>query len=319
MPEASFFLVIGLILLSGGAEFLVRGASHIALRFGIPTLVVGLTIVAFGTSAPELVTSIQAALLGKTDMAIGNNIGSNIANILLVLGAAALVRPFDIDPQLTKKDAPIMLGVSTLLIAFLWDGTLQRWEGAILFALIVTYVLQTGLSTRKKMRSEEDDANEFELDLEVAKSEPIWRPIVFLLGGLAGLVVGSDLFVRGASDLASFFGVSEAVIGLTVMTIGTSLPEVFTVVVATLKGSSGLVTGNAVGSNIFNILCVLGIVSMIIPLSVGNVSSFDLWVFWGVALFTCLRLFTPIKITRFEGLVYLLAYLAYILFNYGIV
>jgi len=317
MLEAAFFVVIGLVLLSGGAEFLVRGASHIALRFGIPTLVVGLTIVAFGTSAPELVTSIQAALLGKTDMAVGNNIGSNIANILLVLGAAAVVRPFDIDPQLTKKDAPIMLFVSTLLIAFLWDGSLVRWEGSVLFAGIVAYVLQTGWSTRKEMRSEHEDANEFELDLDVAKSEPIWRPVFFLLGGLAGLIIGSDLFVRGASDLAAIFGVSEAVIGLTVMAIGTSLPEVFTVVVATLKGSSGLVTGNAVGSNIFNIMCVLGAVSMIVPLSLGNVSTFDLWVFWGVAFLTCVRLFVPIKITRIEGVVYLLAYLAYILFNYG--
>ncbi len=316
MLEPIFFLIAGLILLIFGAEIFVRGASHIALRFGIPILVVGLTIVAFGTSTPELVTSLKAASEGFTDMAIGNNIGSNIANILLVLGIAALVKPFEIDPQLTKKDAPIALFASTLLVVFLADGSLVRWEGAVLFAGLLGYILHTGFSTNRKMKAgklEED----FELDVEEAKSEVFWKPIVLLLGGLGGLVVGSDLFVGGASELALLMGVSEAVVGLTIMAIGTSLPEVFTVVAATLRGSSDLVTGNAVGSNIFNILCVLGLVAIVVPLSMGNITIVDLGVFWGIALFVTLRLFMPLAVTRIEGFLYLVGYVFYCWTRYG--
>ncbi len=309
MLTALLYLAGGLVLLTIAADVLVRGATNLALHFGISPLVVGLTVVAFGTSAPELVASVVASLEGSTDMALGNVVGSNISNIALVLGLAAVIRPIQVERQITRRDAPLALGVSILLVLFLLDGVLERWEGMILFAGIIGYVIWSVQSTHKGVDLEMRE----EVDVEQGE-QPIWKGVVYVLVGLVGLAVGADWFVEGAKHIAHLLGVSEAVIGLTVMAIGTSLPEIATVVAASLRGMSDLITGNAIGSNIFNILSVLGAASLVVPLSMGNITYFDLGVFVGSALFVWLMMFTRQELSRWEGMLLILGYVIYVLY-----
>ncbi|MFC3608700.1 calcium/sodium antiporter [Stutzerimonas tarimensis] len=308
------YLIGGLILLVIGAEVLVRGAAKLAAQFGIPPLVVGLTVVAFGTSAPETAVSVQAALDGSGDLAIGNVVGSNIGNVLFILGLTALIAPLVVSRQLIRLDVPIMIGASLLTLALAWDGALSRFDGAILFAGILAYTAFLIISSRRD-KAAADDEFEKEYGQHEAPRPHAWMiNTLLVLVGLALLVGGAHFLVEGAVGLARALGLSELVIGLTVVAIGTSLPELATSVLAAIRGERDIAVGNIVGSNIFNLLCVLGLASLVSPEAIvvsANALAFDIPVMIGVAL-ACLPIFfTGYSIARWEGLVFLAYYAAY--------
>ncbi|WP_405120059.1 calcium/sodium antiporter [Pseudomonas leptonychotis] len=319
------YLIAGLVLLVAGAEVLVRGAAKLAAQFGIPPLVIGLTVVAFGTSAPETAVSVQAAFNNSGDLAIGNVVGSNIANVLLILGMTALFAPLIVSRQLIRLDVPIMIGASLVVYALAWDGSLSRLDGALLFAGIISYTAFLIISSRRSKDANEDDefAKEFGLD-EPAKPYAWAINLGLIIAGLVLLVSGSNFLVEGAVSLARTLGLSELVIGLTVVAIGTSLPELATSITAALKGERDIAVGNIVGSNIFNLLCVLGLASMVSPQAINvaaNALAFDFPVMIAVAV-ACLPIFfSGYRINRWEGLLFLAYYAAYtvylVLFSTG--
>lgn len=313
-------ICIGLVLLVGGGEFLVRGASQLATAVRISPLVIGLTVVAFGTSAPELAVSVQAALAGSADLAIGNVVGSNIFNVLFILGLSALIVPLVVSSQLIRWDVPVMIGVSLLLPVFGWDGNINRLEGSILFAGIITYTWWCIRQSRKESRDVQAEFAE-EWPNEGAKPRVQLKDLVAIVAGLLLLGGGSRLLIDGSVKVASSFGVSELVIGLTIIAAGTSLPEVVTSIVAAVRGQRDIAVGNVVGSNIFNILCVLGLSSVIVPTGVEVSTAalrFDIPVMIAVAA-ACLPIFmTGHVIARWEGglfFFYFLAYTTYLLLH----
>jgi len=306
------------VLLVAGAEVLVRGAAKLAAQFGISPLVIGLTVVAFGTSAPETAVSVQAALNGSGDIAIGNVVGSNIANVLLILGMTALVAPLVVSRQLIRLDVPIMIGASLVTFGLAWDGELSRIDGALLFTAVVVYTLFLIISSRREKAAEVDDefAKEFGLD-EPAKPHAGLINAGLVIAGLVLLVVGSNFLVEGAVALARALGLSELVIGLTVIAIGTSLPELATSIMAAFRGERDIAVGNIVGSNIFNLLCVLGLASLVSPQAIGvssNALAFDFPVMIAVAV-ACLPIFfAGYCIKRWEGALFVAYYVAYTLY-----
>ncbi|WP_454911251.1 calcium/sodium antiporter [Stutzerimonas chloritidismutans] len=312
------YLIAGLVLLVAGAEVLVRGAAKLAAQFGISPLVIGLTVVAFGTSAPETAVSVQAALNGSGDIAIGNVVGSNIANVLLILGMTALVAPLVVSRQLIRLDVPIMIGASLVTFGLAWDGELSRIDGALLFTGVVVYTLFLIISSRREKAAEVDDefAKEFGLD-EPAKPHAGLINAGLVIAGLVLLVVGSNFLVEGAVALARALGLSELVIGLTVIAIGTSLPELATSIMAAFRGERDIAVGNIVGSNIFNLLCVLGLASLVSPQAIGvssNALAFDFPVMIAVAV-ACLPIFfAGYCIKRWEGALFVAYYVAYTLY-----
>jgi len=308
------YLIGGLILLVAGAEVLVRGAAKLAAQFGIPPLIVGLTVVAFGTSAPETAVSVQAALDGSGDLAIGNVVGSNIGNVLFILGLTALIAPLVVSRQLIRLDVPIMIGASLLTLALTWDGSLSRLDGAILFAGIVAYTAFLIISSRREKARADDEFDKEYGQHEAPKPNAWLINTVLVLVGLGLLVGGAQLLVEGAVGLARALGLSELVIGLTVVAIGTSLPELATSVLAAIRGERDIAVGNIVGSNIFNLLCVLGLASLVSPEAIvvsANALAFDIPVMIGVAI-ACLPIFfTGYSIARWEGLLFMAYYVAY--------
>lgn len=307
------FLVAGLVLLVMGAELLVRGAARLAALAGISPLVIGLTIVAFGTSAPELAVSVGAAWAGSADLALGNVVGSNIFNVLLILGVSALIVPLAVHQQLVRLDVPLMIVASLAVYLMGQDGRIGRLDGAILFAGILAYTTFLIIQSRKA-----GGAVESEVDLEADKdASPAWRYLkngALILVGLGMLVLGSNLLVDAAVAIARYLGVSELVIGLTIVAAGTSLPEVATSIIAAIRGERDMAVGNVVGSNIFNLLAVLGLASLVSPAGI-NVNEaalhFDLPVMIGVAV-ACLPIFfTHYTISRGNGAVFLFYYVAY--------
>ncbi|GIZ11623.1 calcium/sodium antiporter [Pseudomonas sp. NCCP-436] len=311
------YLIAGLVLLVAGAEVLVRGAAKLAAQFGIPPLIIGLTVVAFGTSAPETAVSVQAALDGSGDLAIGNVVGSNIANVLLILGLTALIAPLIVSRQLIRLDVPIMIGASLLTFGLAWDGSLSRLDGALLFAGILAYTAFLIYNARKDKGGEDDEfAKEFGLD-EAPKPYAWAINLGLVIAGLVLLVVGSNFLVEGAVTLARALGISELVIGLTVVAVGTSLPELATSILAAIKGERDIAVGNIVGSNIFNLLCVLGLASLVSPAAISvspNALAFDFPVMIAVAV-ACLPIFfAGYRINRWEGLLFLAYYVAYTLY-----
>lgn len=311
------YLIAGLVLLVAGAEVLVRGAAKLAAQFGIPPLIIGLTVVAFGTSAPETAVSVQSAFNGSGDLAIGNVIGSNIANVLLILGMTALVAPLIVSRQLIRLDVPIMIGASLLTFGLAWDGSLSRLDGALLFAGVLTYTGFLIYSARKDKGNDDDEfAKEFGLD-EAPKPYAWVINLGLIIAGLVLLVAGSNFLVEGAVTLARALGISELVIGLTVVAIGTSLPELATSILAAIKGERDIAVGNIVGSNIFNLLCVLGLASLVSPAAISvspNALAFDFPVMIAVAV-ACLPIFfAGYRINRWEGLLFLAYYVAYTLY-----
>lgn len=297
------YLVIGIALLWAGAEGLVRSSQTLALRSGVTPLVTGLTVVAFGTSAPEMVASVAAGLYGSSDMALGNVIGSNISNIGLVLGLAALIAPLTIHRGASRIDGPVALGSTLLLMLLLvFDNVLARIEGLFLLAGIIAYTIW-----RTRTVGSDDEVKSDDHTLNVTNA----MLGLVLLGSLAALAAGAYSFVVGAKSVAVWLGVSEAVIGLTVMAVGTSLPEIATVVAAARKGLSDLVVGNVVGSNIFNILSVLGVTALIVPLERHDVDDVDMLVFAGSAVILVGLMIRP-RIGKSVGVILTVGYCLYV-------
>ncbi len=309
------WFALGVAALVGGAEFLVRGASRLAVRAGISPLVIGLTVVAMGTSAPELAVSLGAARDGFADISVGNVVGSNIANILLVLGLCAMISTITVAQQLIRWDIPILIGASLLMYLFGWDGSYGILEGFLFLGMFGAYTTFAIVQSRREGSPVQAEYEE-EFDVDVEK-KPWWLDVVYLIIGLAGLVVGADWLVESAVAVAKIFGISELVIGLTVVAVGTSLPEVATSVVAAFKGEQDIAVGNAVGSNIANIVLVLGATTFFAPGGIPVAQSalqFDIPVMIAVAV-ACLPIFfTGYKLARWEGAVFLLYYIAYILY-----
>ena len=309
MTATLLFLLLGLVLLYFGAEGLVRGSSSMALRFGVSPLLVGLTVVAFGTSAPEMMVSVKAAYLGQGDISVGNVVGSNICNIGLILGFCALIVPIKVASQIVRIDTPIMIATTALAIALLYDGALSRTEGIIFFLLLVVYVV---FSIRlAKKQSADPLAQEFSDEIKIPKTG-VALDVLLVIGGLVMLVFGARFLVDSAIVVAKAFGLSEAVIGLTIVAVGTSLPEFATSLVAAIKKEADIAVGNVVGSNIFNILGILGISAFITPLSSSGITGIDLGVMAGFAIALWGFSASGHRITRIEGLIMMAAYAAYV-------
>ncbi len=299
----------GLVVLYGGAEGLVRGSSALALRLGLSPLVVGLTVVAFGTSSPELAVSLKATLAGQGDIALGNIVGSNIANVALILGLCAVVKPLRVAAQVVRWDAPLMLGSSVLFAALLADGALSRAEGGLLFAGIAAY---TAFSVRlARLEPSAAVQEEFAEGLPAAPRS-FWAEVALVVLGLACLVVGGRLLVTGAVAVARGFELSEAFIGLTVVAVGTSLPELATSLVAAVRGEADIAVGNVVGSNIFNVLGVAGLASLVHPIRAAGVSWPDLGVMIAVAAVSLPMIWTGYRVSRGEGFALCLGYGGYV-------
>lgn len=309
------YLIGGFILLVLGAEVLVRGAARLAARFGISPLIIGLTVVAFGTSAPEMAVSTQSAFLGQGDIAIGNVIGSNIFNVLVVLGLSALITPLLVSRQLVRFDVPIMIAAGFLAWFLALDGSYSRLDGLILFACIVTYTGYLIVSSLRAWRPGQaaDIDDEYSAQVNPHRFASLINT-AYVLAGLALLVGGSNLLVTGAVSLAQALGLSELVIGLTIIAVGTSLPELATSLVAAWKGERDIAVGNIVGSNLFNLLAVLGLAGLVSPEKIAIAQSaidFDFPVMLAV-LVACLPIFfAGYRISRWEGALFLGYYVAY--------
>ena len=300
--------ILGGVMLYYGAEFLVKGGVSIALKFKISPLVIGLTLVAFATSAPELAVSINASLKGHGDVALGNVVGSNICNIALILGLSALIAPLPVNRKLLKLDMPLMMAASLVLLLFFWlSNGVNRWQGAILFAGVVSYTVWSVYASRKEGVSEDDGGDEVEI-----KEINTFLSIGLVIAGLLTLVFGAKFFVGCATFVAAKLGVPEAVIALTIVAFGTSLPELATSVVAALKHEQDIAIGNVVGSNIFNILSIMGISPMIKPVTAQGINYLDFGVMIGVALALWVMMIFGKKITRTEGIFFLLINTAYV-------
>jgi cation:H+ antiporter len=308
------FFVLGLAALVGGAEALVRGASRIALSLGISPLVVGLTIVAMGTSSPEIAVSVGAVLGGTTDIAVGNVVGSNVFNVLFVLGLSALIVPLVVHSQIIRQEVPIMIGASVVLVVMVTDGRLGRWEGALLLVLLVLYMVFLVRQSRAETAEIRD-----EYQGSVCRDRAWGRhwavQVLLIAAGLGLLVLGSEWLVDAAVAMARALGVSDLVIGLTIIAAGTSMPEVATSVLAAVRGERDIAVGNAIGSNTFNILGCLGISGVVAGNGLGiapAVLNFDLWVMVAVA-FACLPAFMlRNEIGRRRGAMFLAFYAAYV-------
>ncbi|MBQ3740974.1 MAG: calcium/sodium antiporter [Prevotella sp.] len=304
------YIVIGVVLVLWGADRLTDGAVGIATRLNIPQIVIGLTIVAMGTSMPEFCVSLVSALKGTADLAVGNVVGSNVFNALLIVGVTALVAPMTILRQTVRKDIPFALVASMLLVLMCLDATLSRIDALVLLALFGFFMyvtLQAGLSAKKADKQAASD------EPAEAQAPMSWlRASLFIIIGLGCLIGGSNLFVGGATAVATELGISDAVVGLTVVAMGTSLPELATSVVAARKGNSGIAIGNALGSNVFNILLILGLTGAITPLTLQGITTLDLTMLVVSMMLLWLFSFTKLTIERWEGALLTTIFVAYL-------
>ena len=299
--------IAGLILLYYGAEFLVKGGSSIAMNMKIPPLVIGLTLVAYATSAPEMVVSIDAATKGMGDISLGNVVGSNICNIALILGVCAIITPLQVNRQLLKFDIWVMIAASAVLaVLYYLTGGVNRIAGGLLLLCSIAYTVWSVYAAKRDAAISQTAPEE-----EDPKVYPLYLAVIFVAGGLAALVGGAKLFVFAAVALAKLCNISEAVIGLTVVAVGTSLPELATSIVAAVKKETDIAIGNVIGSNIFNILAILGVAPLIKPIHGVGISNVDmiLMIALGIVLYPFMR--TGMKINRTEGAVLLLIYIGY--------
>ena len=312
MPELlmiALYITGGLVLLYFGADWLVQGAVTLALHLGLSPLIVGLTVVALGTSVPEALVSVQAALGHQGGIALGNVIGSNILNIALILGLSSLILPLKVDSHIVKADVPLLTGATFMLVVLLEDFHISRMEGAFLLLCIVFYV--TGnIMTVKRTSPEEDKIEGMEIPEDSGKT--LWRDVGFLILGIVTLGFGANFLVTGAVDLARIFGLSEALIGLTIVSIGTGTPELATALMATFRKTPDLAIGNVVGSNLFNIMFVLGIAGLVAPLDGKGISSVDLYVMLGVTILLLPTVWTGRILDRKEGFLFLAIYVGYL-------
>ena len=309
------WLAAGLVLLVGGAEWLVRGSARLAYELGSSPLVVGLTVVAFGTSAPELAVSIAAAWTGNADLALGNVVGSNIFNLLFILGVAAIVTPLVVARQIVWLDVPLMIALSFLLLILGLDGRIGRGDGLLLAAGLVVYTVILIRQNRKERLADLEASGGDEL--EPTGGGGRLRQVAYIAAGLAMLVLGSRWLVSGAVGIAQAVGLSELVVGLTIVAAGTSAPEVATSIVASVRGQRDIAVGNVVGSNIFNILSVLGLSAVIAPSGIPVAPAallFDIPVMISVAVACLPIVFTGHLIARWEGILFLAYYVAYTLY-----
>ncbi|MFU8804617.1 MAG: calcium/sodium antiporter [Bradymonadaceae bacterium] len=302
-------LIVGLVLLYFGAEGLVKGASSLALKLGITPLIVGLTVVSFGTSAPELLV----CLLATDDVSVGNIIGSNIANIALILGVAALVRPIQVQARAVRREFPVMVAASALFMLLAMDGRLTRLDAGILILGIILYLVYTFFEARKDMQRVEELLGDDLANLDIEKSSRL-RDVLLVLGGIVGLAAGAQLMVSSAIEIALYFNISELVIGITIVAIGTSLPELATSTIASYRDEADISVGNVIGSNIFNVLLVLGVVAMVRPLDVGaDAVSIDLWVMMAITIGIWPLLRSGHVLRRWEGALLVIVYVAYMI------
>ena len=298
-------LIIGIIVVLKGADLLTAGAVGMAERIGVPQIIIGLTIVAMGTSMPEFFVSLMSAINGTPDLAVGNIVGSNIFNALLIVGCAAMVAPITIQKSTVKKDIPVAVFASVLLMAMTLDGHISRIDASILFIVFIAYMWIT-LRGAKHGGAEEPSAQEKKKPMNVGKA------VLLIVIGLACLVLGSDVFVDNATAIAHAMGISDAVIGLTIVAGGTSLPELATSVVAAKKGNSGIAIGNVLGSNVFNILMILGVTGLITPMTISGITMVDLSMMVISMILLWLFSFTKYRIQRWEGVVLTVVFIGYI-------
>lgn len=299
-------LIVGFILLIKGADFFVDGSSAVAKRLKVPALIIGMTIVAMGTSLPETSVSVSASVLGKNDLAISNAVGSNIFNLMVVCGVCAVLCPMVIGKETLKKDLPFSIIVAGVLLALgTITGTVMRWGGVILLALFA-FFLYMMISSAKKAR----DAGELTEEDEY-KIMPVWKCLAFIIGGAAAIAVGGKMVVDGASDIARAFGMSDNLIGMTIVALGTSLPELVTSIVAARKGEVDMALGNVVGSNVFNILFVLGIASTISPIAFTMQNTIDTAVLIAMSLLVLILCLPKKKLVRWHGGLMLAVYAGY--------
>ena len=296
------YLAGGIAALYFGADYLVKGGVDIAKRFGISSLVIGLTLVAFATSAPELAVSVNAAFDGSPDIALGNVIGSNIANIGLILGVCACILPLNVNQQLLKTDAPVMITAAAAAAGFcLFRGGVGRIAGAVLFAAFLIYTAWNVYNSKKNPEKEEITPSKY----------PLYLAIIIVAASLGVLVGGAKIFLKGAVYFAKILNLSDAVIGLTVVAVGTSLPELATSVVASIKGEKDIAIGNVIGSNILNIFCILGLTSIIKPIQNASINIVDFAAMLILSVLLTIMMFTGRRLNRIEGAVLLFLYVGY--------
>ncbi|MBO4660803.1 MAG: calcium/sodium antiporter [Prevotella sp.] len=311
MVLSILYIIGGAILVLLGADKLTDGAVAIAERLRVPQIVIGLTIVAIGTSMPEFCVSLVSALKGTPDLSVGNVVGSNIFNSLLIVGVAAVVAPIMIQPMTVRKDIPFALVASALMMIMCFDGLLSRFDAAVLFLLFLIFMVFTLKGALAAKVENEKSQNVVEIK---TGQMSVGKATLFMVLGLVGLVIGSNVFVDGAVDLAQLFGISEAVIGLTIVAMGTSLPELATTAVSAYKGNSGIAIGNVLGSNVFNVLMVLGITGLISPMQLTGVTMNDLSLMILSVILLWLFSFTKLVIQRWEGFMLIAVFVAYMVY-----
>lgn len=307
-----FQLIGGGILLLAGGEVLVRGSVAVASRLGVSKMLIGLTLVGFGTSTPELVASLNAALAGSPGIAIGNVVGSNIANVLLILGVAALILPLKANPEAFRRDRWVLLFTAALLLAFSLAGTIGRLAGGLFVLLLAGYTAFSYLSDRRKGDAAAQ-LHESEAEQALPPHPNITVGLVQAIGGIAAVIFGADLLVDGAISVARAAGISEALIGLTLVAVGTSLPELITSIMASIRRHGDVAFGNIVGSNIFNILGIAGVTALVRPIAVPvEIIRFDIWVMLAVTLLLIFFAVSRWRIERWEAVIFLMLYLVYL-------
>lgn len=299
-------IAVGVVLVLWGADRLTDGAVAIASKMQVSAIVIGLTVVAMGTSMPEFFVSFMSAIKGTPDLAVGNVVGSNVMNTLLIVGVAAMVSPMIISCRTVKKDIPFAVMASAALFLLIDDGSLARLDAGILFILFVMFMIAT-LHSAKSQTTDSADVTE-------AKPMGMLRASFFIVLGIACLIFGSNIFVESAKAVASAFGISEAVVGLTIVAGGTSLPELATSVVAARKGQSAIAIGNVLGSNVFNILMILGVTGIIQPMTIQGITPVDLALLLSSIMLVWLFSFTKYTVARWEGLVLTLIYIVYLIY-----
>ena len=307
-------LVLGLVILTVGAELLTKGCVGMAARFRVPEFIIGLTVMAVGTSMPELTVSVMSAIKGSTDIAIGNVTGSNHFNTLINLGICAIVRPMVFTKENIRRDIPICIGASLLMLIFaLYMGEgINRWQGAIMLMLYVAVILYSIRSAKRDMPNADANAD----DGQSTETSMSWaRVIIYIIVGLAGLIFGGNMCLESATAIARAWGISEAVIAITIVAAGTSLPELASSLSAIANGKLSLALGNVIGSNVANILLILGTSGLIKPLTMGGITPLDVWMVFGSSVLLLLSALAIglRRITRFEGVIYLAIYVAYVI------
>lgn len=301
-------LIVGMFLMIKGADFFVEGASNIAKALKIPTLIIGLTLVSIGTSAPELSVSIQSSIAGQTDLSFGNVVGSNIFNVFMVIGASALMTPLVVSKDVARYDIPFLLGIYVLLALLAFVITplqIQLWEGVLIFTLFILYTIYLILRTKKNPEAVEEVEE---------KKKPLWMNLIFVVLGLAGIIFGGDFVVDSASKIAISFGMSEMLVGLTIVAVGTSLPELVTSIVAAKKGENDIAVGNAVGSCLFNIVLILGIASIICPVGLELVQLIDVIVMFISVALVFIFSFKSFKVNKWQGAILISLYVVYLVY-----